>query len=129
MCGSAPKPSDLLSKSNLKKAFSPKAAINFAKSPENILLDPAGLVTGNANTAAGGGMGELGEFAADPAGIYAGAPEAPKAPDAVAEAPTAAAAAGKYRTGRAGSTGGTLLTGPRGLTKKATTQQKTLLGS
>ena len=58
-------------------------------------------------------------------------PSAPKPPPVAPAAPTAAPAPGGARADarkRGARKGGTLLTGPRGLTEPATTQPKTLLG-
>ena len=66
-----------------------------------------------------------------------GGASAPKAPEPLPQAPTAApsqteSSGEQYRreaaSKRAGTRGGTLVTGSRGLTNEASTQQKTLLG-
>jgi len=109
-----------------------KGVGKVSSSPGVILgYDPAGVLSNDENTLAGGALGPTGQKIADPLNLGGGqTPAPPGAPPVTAEAarPGQRTSESFRRKQRGATVGGTLLTGPRGLTAQATTQRKTLLG-
>ena len=103
--------SGIFSSDNLKKAFDPKSVIEGQKyliGKGGILYDPAGVVTQDEDSPAGGVVGPIGQFAADPMNLTGvmtpPAVEAPTATPSVDTAAVQAAAAAAKRRASGSST-------------------------